>query len=71
MHFYQFGNASKDGYAKANRYEVVIGLPSGATQASVEHYGCNATAVKQLLSGDVCKDVSHFVVIRYQSQAEH
>ena len=32
-------NASKDGYAKANRYEVVIGLPSGATQASVDDAG--------------------------------
>ena len=27
-------NASRDGYAKPNRYEVVILLPSGVTQGS-------------------------------------
>ena len=25
-------NASRDGYAKANRYEIIIGLPSGVTK---------------------------------------
>ena len=53
-------NASKDGYAKANRYEVVIGLPSGATQASVDDAGMDATAtaVQQLLSGDTAIRIS-------------
>ena len=53
-------NASKDGYAKANRYEVVIGLPSGATQASVDDAGLDATAtaVQQLLSGDTARRIS-------------
>ena len=53
-------NASKDGYAKANRYEVVIGLPSGATQASVDDAGMDATAtaVQQLLSGDTARRIS-------------
>ena len=53
-------NASKDGYAKANRYEVVIGLPSGATQASVDDAGMDATAtaVPQLLSGDTARRIS-------------
>ena len=53
-------NASRDGYAKANRYEVVIGLPSGATQASVDDAGMDATAtaVQQLLSGDTARRIS-------------
>ena len=53
-------NSSKDGYAKANRYEVVIGLPTGATQASVDDAGkdATATAVQQLLSGDTARRIS-------------
>ena len=29
-------NASRDGYAKQNRYEVIILLPSGVTQGSAQ-----------------------------------
>ena len=32
-------NASKDGYAKANRYEVVILLPSGVTNGDFQGAG--------------------------------
>ena len=32
-------NASRDGYAKPNRYEVVILLPSGVTQGSQQDAG--------------------------------
>ena len=35
-------NASRDGYAKANRYEVVIGLPTGVTQGSEQDAGKSA-----------------------------
>ena len=32
-------NASRDGYAKQTRYEVIIGLPSGVTQGSADDAG--------------------------------
>ena len=32
-------NASRDGYAKANRYEVVILLPSGVTNGDFQGAG--------------------------------
>ena len=53
-------NASRDGYAKANRYEVVIGLPSGASIASSSTAGDDATAgaVRQLLSAETTRRVS-------------
>ena len=38
-------NASRDGYSKANRYEVLIGLPTGVTN--------NPTAGKSAMSGNV------------------
>ena len=53
--------ASKDGYAKANRYEVVINLPSGAgTPATSETAGDDATtaAIQQLLSGETARRIS-------------
>ena len=40
-------NASRDGYSKANRYEVLIGLPTGVTQGSEQ------TAGKSAMSGNV------------------
>ena len=40
-------NASRDGYSKANRYEVLIGLPTGVTRGSEQ------TAGKSAMSGNV------------------
>ena len=42
-------NASKDGYSKPNRYEVIIGLPSGAL-SSPESSGLDASATTVRLS---------------------
>ena len=51
--------ASKDGYAKANRYEVVINLPTGAPSTG-ELAGDDATqaGVRQLLSGETARRIS-------------
>ena len=35
-------NASRDGYAKANRYEVIILLPSGVTRGASQDAGSSA-----------------------------
>ena len=53
-------NASRDGYAKANRYEVVISTPSGASQASASTAGDDATAgaIRQLLSAETTRRIS-------------
>ena len=53
-------NASKDGYAKANRYEVVIGLPTGVTQGSQQDAGTSAMAgyVQGQLAGEAARRIS-------------
>ena len=53
-------NASKDGYAKANRYEVVIGLPSGVSQGSEDTAGKSALAgnVQGQLAGETARRIS-------------
>ena len=53
-------NASKDGYAKANRYEVVIGLPTGVTQDSQQNAGKSAMAgaVQGQLAGETARRIS-------------
>ena len=53
-------NASKDGYAKANRYEVVIGLPTGVTQGSEDTAGRSALAgnVQGQLAGETARRIS-------------
>ena len=53
-------NASRDGYAKANRYEVVIGLPTGVTQGSEQDAGKSAMtgAVQGQLAGETARRIS-------------
>ena len=53
-------NASRDGYAKANRYEVVIGLPAGVTQGSQDDAGKSAMASNVLsqLQGETARRIS-------------
>ena len=53
-------NASRDGYAKQNRYEVVIFLPSGVTNAAAEHAGefAQSTSVLSRLAGETARRVS-------------
>ena len=51
-------NASKDGYSKPNRYEVIIGLPSGAV-SSPESSGHDASATTvRLLDSDAARSIS-------------
>ena len=53
-------NTSRDGYAKANRYEVVIGLPSGVTQGSADGAGATAMASNVIgqLHGETARRIS-------------
>ena len=53
-------NASRDGYAKANRYEVVIGLPTGVTQGSEQDAGKSAMSgrVQGQLAGETARRIS-------------
>ena len=51
-------NASRDGYAKANRYEVVILLPSGVTNGAFQDAGESATNVKGLKNSEAARRVS-------------
>ena len=53
-------NASRDGYAKANRYEVVIGLPAGVTQGSADGAGETAMSsnVISQLHGETARRIS-------------
>ena len=64
-------NASRDGYAKANRYEVVIGLPTGVTQGSEQDAGksASATEFKDNLLVKLQEEYL-FVVIVFPFQAE-
>ena len=51
-------NASKDGYSKPNRYEVIIGLPSGSF-GSTSGSGNDASAtVVRLLDSDASRRIS-------------
>ena len=51
-------NASKDGYSKPNRYEVIIGLPSGSFgSTSGSGNDASATAVR-LLDSDASRRIS-------------
>ena len=52
-------NASRDGYSKANRYEVIIGLPSGVANGSPQTSGKSAMAgtVGQL-AGETARRIS-------------
>ena len=53
-------NASRDGYAKANRYEVVILLPSGVTSGDFQGAGeaAMATNVLSRLGGETARRIS-------------
>ena len=53
-------NASRDGYAKANRYEIIIGLPSGVTQGSADGAGETAMSsnVISQLHGETARRIS-------------
>ena len=53
-------NASRDGYAKPNRYEVVILLPSGVTQGSQQDAGSSAMSSNVLsqLHGETARRIS-------------
>ena len=51
--------ASRDGYAKANRYEVIIFLPTGASGTSVEDAGSSALSNNVLsLHGETSRRIS-------------
>jgi len=51
-------NSSKDGYSKPNRYEVILGLPSGAV-SSPETSGKDASATTvRLLDSDAARRIS-------------
>ena len=51
-------NASRDGYSKPNRYEVILGLPSGAV-SSPETSGKDASATTvRLLDSDAARRIS-------------
>ena len=53
-------NASRDGYAKQTRYEVIIGLPSGVTQGSADDAGETAMATNVIgqLQGETARRIS-------------
>ena len=53
-------NASRDGYAKANRYEVIILLPSGVTNGDFQGAGESAMSnnVLSKLSGETARRIS-------------
>ena len=55
-----FGSLSHDGYSKANRYEVIIGLPSGASGTDAASAGSSALieSVRNLESGDTARRIS-------------
>ena len=50
-------NASRDGYSKANRYEVVIGLPSGTNNAEAGDSAQSGNLVSQL-HGETARRIS-------------
>mgnify|MGYP001383444553 CR=1 FL=1 len=53
-------NASRDGYARQNRYEVVIGLPTGVTGSSQDDAGQSALggSVLSQLHGEAARRIS-------------
>ena len=53
-------NASRDGYSKANRYEVLIGLPSGTNRVQNKHLVKSAMAgnVISQLHGETARRIS-------------
>ena len=51
-------NASRDGYAKANRYEVVILLPSGVSNSSDAGFTAQSQNVQSLLGGETARRIS-------------
>ena len=53
-------NASRDGYAKQTRYEVIIGLPSGVTQGSADDAGETAMSTNVIgqLHGETARRIS-------------
>ena len=53
-------NASRDGYAKQNRYEVIILLPTGVTQGSAQDSGSSAMSsnVVGQLHGETARRIS-------------
>ena len=50
-------NASRDGYSKANRYEVVIGLPSGTNNAEAGESAQSGKLISQL-HGETARRIS-------------
>ena len=52
-------NASRDGYSKPNRYEVMIYLPAGVSGASVQDAGESATNVKGLKNSEAAMLSTH------------
>ena len=50
-------NASRDGYSKANRYEVVIGLPSGTNNAEAGESAQSGNLISQL-HGETARRIS-------------
>ena len=51
-------NASRDGYAKANRYEIVILLPSGVSNSSDAGFTAQSQNVQSLLGGETARRIS-------------
>ena len=60
-------NASRDGYARPNRYEVVILLQTGVTNGSERDAGFTALSKKcpEVYCMVKLQDVYHFVVIAF------
>ena len=48
-------NASRDGYSKPNRYEVMIYLPAGVTNGSAQGAGESATNVRGLKNNEASR----------------
>ena len=53
-------NASRDGYARQNRYEVIILLPAGVSRGSEADAGSSALAknVTEILHGETARRIS-------------
>jgi len=53
--------ASRDGFAKQNRYEVVIGLPAGVFIGDAESAGKDAlsSSVQQQMAGNTAREISY------------
>ena len=63
-------NASRDGYSRPNRFEVIITLPAGVSGASSQGAGTLHLHLTTHLGLVRLQEEYLFVVIRYQCQTE-